>query len=102
MLLGDVREVATVKINGKFVGTAWSIPFQLGIGHDVLKIKDNLMEIEVANLSANYMRLRDRQKPDWKMFNDINIVDITYNKFDAFKWEPMPSGLLGPVRILYR
>ena len=100
--LGDVREVATVKINGKQIGTAWSIPFQLNIDTGILMAKGNLMEIEVTNLSANYMRLRDRQQPDWKKFNDINIVDITYKQFDASKWEPMPSGLLGPVKILYR
>jgi len=100
--LGDVREVATVKINGKQIGTAWSIPFQLKIDTGILMAKGNLMEIEVTNLSANYMRLRDRQQPDWKKFNDINIVDITYKQFDASKWEPMPSGLLGPVKILYR
>ncbi|MCE7068198.1 glycosyl hydrolase [Dyadobacter sp. CY326] len=98
--LGDVREVAVVKLNGKFIGTAWSIPFQLNIA-DKLKAKDNVLEIEVTNLSANYMRLRDTQKPDWKKFEDINIVDITYKKFDASKWEPMPSGLLGPVMILF-
>ncbi|MCF2506466.1 glycoside hydrolase [Dyadobacter sp. CY107] len=99
--LGDVREVAAVKLNGRPIGTAWSIPFQLSIS-DKLKAKDNVLEIEVTNLSANYMRLRDTQKPDWKKFHDINIVDITYKKFDATKWEPMPSGLLGPVKILFR
>jgi hypothetical protein len=99
--LGDVREVAAVKLNGKTIGTAWSIPFQLHI-KEQLKAKDNVLEIEVTNLSANYMRLRDTQQPDWKKFHDINIVDITYKKFDATKWEPMPSGLLGPVKILYK
>ena len=98
--LGDVREVASVRLNGKYLGTAWSIPFQLSF-NDKLKPKDNVLEIEVTNLSANYMRLRDTQKPDWKKFHDINIVDITYKKFDATKWEPMPSGLLGPVKILF-
>lgn len=99
--LGDVREVAVVKLNGKSIGTAWSIPFQLKFS-EMLKAKDNVLEIEVTNLSANYMRLRDTQKPDWKKFNDINIVDITYKKFDATKWEPMPSGLLGPAKILFK
>ncbi|SKC09738.1 glycosyl hydrolase [Dyadobacter psychrophilus] len=98
--LGDVREVAAVKLNGKPIGTAWSIPFHLEISEQ-LKAKGNVLEIEVTNLSANYMRLRDTQKPDWKKFHDINIVDITYKKFDATKWEPMPSGLLGPVKILF-
>ena len=100
--LGDVREVASVKINGRAIGIAWSIPYQLQIPQDLLKEKDNVLEVEVTNLSANYMRLRDRQAPDWKKFYDINIVDITYKKFDATKWEPMPSGLLGPIKILYK
>lgn len=99
--LGDVREVAVVKINGKEIGTTWSIPFQLTLPVGTLKEKDNVMEIEVTNLAANYMRLRDKQAPDWKKFYDINIVDITYKKFDASKWEPMPSGLLGPIKLVY-
>ncbi|MET7255785.1 glycosyl hydrolase [Dyadobacter fermentans] len=98
--LGDVREVASVKLNGKDLGTAWHIPFQLYAGH-ALKSKGNVLEIEVTNLSANYMRLRDQQQPDWKKFYDINIVDITYKKFDATRWQPMPSGLLGPVKLIY-
>lgn len=98
--LGDVREVASVKLNGKDLGTAWHIPFQLYAG-DALKAKGNVLEIEVTNLSANYMRLRDQQQPDWKKFYDINIVDITYKKFDATRWQPMPSGLLGPVKLVY-
>lgn len=99
--LGDVREVAVVKLNGKEIGTAWSIPFQLKLIPELLKEKGNKIEIEVTNLSANYMRLRDKQAPEWKKFYDINIVDITYQKFNADNWEPMPSGLLGPIRFLY-
>jgi hypothetical protein len=68
---------------------------------EILKEKGNKLEIEVTNLSANYIRLRDKQAPDWKKFYDINIVDITYKKFDAAGWQPMPSGLLGPVKFLY-
>jgi hypothetical protein len=99
--LGDVREVASVTINGKPVGVAWSLPFQLTIPPGTLRAGKNTLDVEVTNLSANYMRLRDGQKPDWKKFYDTNIVDITYKKFDATHWEPMPSGLLGPVRLLY-
>lgn len=98
--LGDVREAAAVKLNGKDLGVAWHIPFILPAGR-ALKAKGNILEIEVTNLSANYMRLRDQQQPDWKKFYDINIVDITYKKFDATRWHPMPSGLLGPVKLIY-
>ncbi|WP_031528329.1 glycosyl hydrolase [Dyadobacter crusticola] len=100
--LGDVRESARVKINGKDLGTFWSVPFIAVIPSGVLKAKRNVLEIEVTNLSSNYMRLRDTQQPDWKKFQDINIVDITYKKFDAKSWKPMPSGLLTPVRLFYR
>jgi hypothetical protein len=100
--LGDVREVASVRINGKDVGTFWSIPFIADVDSGILKEKGNKMEIEVTNLSANYMRLRDRQLPDWKKFYDINVADITYKKFDASSWKPMSSGLLGNVKISYQ
>lgn len=99
--LGDVREAASVKINGKQVGALWSIPFVLNLDPGILKEKGNKLEIEVTNLSANYMRLRDKQQPDWKMFYDINVADITYKPFDASAWTPMPSGLLGPVKLIY-
>ncbi len=99
--LGDVREVASVRLNGKDLGVVWHIPFTLPVGNNALKAKGNILEIEVTNLSANYMRLRDQQQPDWKKFYDINIVDITYRKFDATRWQPMPSGLLGPVKLVY-
>lgn len=99
--LGDVREVADVKLNGKPLGTAWSIPFRLAIPAGSLKKTGNKIEIEVTNLSANYMRLFDQQNPGWKKFYDINIVDITYQPFQASRWEPMPSGLLGEVTLSY-
>lgn len=97
--LGDVREVAEVRLNGQPLGTAWCIPFRLTIPTNRLKPRDNKLEIAVTNLSANYMRLYDRQHPGWKKFYDINIVDIRYKPFDATRWEALPSGLLGPVTL---
>jgi hypothetical protein len=99
--LGDVREVADVTLNGKKIGTAWSLPFRLEIPANVLKNKQNRIEIAVTNLSANYMRLRDTQQPEWKKFLDANIVDIQYKPFKASQWSPMPSGLLSEVKLEY-
>lgn len=99
--LGQVCEIADVKLNGVSLGTLWSIPFVMDFKSSLLKETGNILEVEVTNLSANYMRLRDKQSPDWKKFYDINMADITYKKFDASSWKPMPSGLLGPVKILY-
>ena len=97
--LGDVREVAEVRLNGQPLGTAWCLPYQLTIPANRLRRGANRLEIDVTNLSANYMRLYDRQHPGWKKFYDINIVDIRYEPFNASKWEPTPSGLLGPIQI---
>ncbi|GAB3770229.1 glycosyl hydrolase [Spirosoma horti] len=99
LTLGDVREVAEVQLNGQPLGTAWCIPFQLSIPANRLKASGNTLDIAVTNLSANYIRLYDRQNPGWKKFYDINIVDIRYKPFDATTWDALPSGLLGPVTL---
>jgi alpha-L-rhamnosidase len=100
--LGDVREVAEVKLNGKTIGTAWCLPFQVTIPKGILKKKGNQLAIKVTNLSANYMRLYDKLHPEWKKFYDINIVDIRYRPLDISTWQPMPSGLLSKVKLMYR
>lgn len=97
--LGKVCESARVKINGHQVGILWSLPFRIPIGEFLVDGK-NLLEIEVTNLSANRIAELDRQGVNWKKFHNINFVNIKYKKFDASKWEPMDSGLLGPVQLI--
>ena len=100
--LGTVNESAKLVINGKTVGTSWSIPFRLSIPQNVLVAGKNKFEITVTNLSANYMRKYDTEHPEWKKFYDINIADITYTPFHANKWAIMPSGLsTNNLKILY-
>ncbi|MCK5464227.1 MAG: hypothetical protein KAI95_14465, partial [Bacteroidales bacterium] len=57
-------------------------------------------EIEVTNLSANRLRDLELSGGEWKIFHEINMVDRHYTRFDATGWDPMPSGLLGKVRII--
>ena len=95
--LGDVRESAKVWLNGEFVGTAWSVPYKLNIKN--LKHGKNILKIQVTNLSANRIRDKELKGEEWKIFYEINMVDKDYKKFDATKWTPMPSGLLGPITI---
>jgi hypothetical protein len=97
--LGDVREAAQVRLNGKLLGSAWCLPFRLPI-EKALKARGNVLEIEVSNLPANRVRDLDARKVDWKIMKDINLVTLPYTKFDASGWEPAPSGLLGPVRLV--
>jgi hypothetical protein len=98
--LGDVRESATVVLNGKSLGTAWCLPFKVPIAAGLLKEKDNILEIEVTNLSANRIRYLDKKGGKWKKFYDINMVDIGYRPFDAANWLPVESGLLGAVKVV--
>jgi hypothetical protein len=95
--LGDVRESAQVWINDKFIGAAWSVPFILQTGN--LKKGRNTLKVKVTNLAANRIRSKELRGEEWKIFHEINMVDKDYKKFDATKWDPMPSGLLGPVSI---
>lgn len=94
--LGKVTESARVWINDEEVGVLWGIPFKVRIGHYVKK-GQNSIKIEVANLMANRIRYMDQQGIEWRKFHEINFVNIDYEPFDASDWEPMASGLLGPV-----
>jgi len=97
--LGDVRESARVKINGQHVGTCWAVPFRIRIG-DFLKEGANLIEIEVTNLPANRIADYDRRGVKWRIFKEINFVDLNYQNTGYGHWEVMPSGLNSPVRLI--
>jgi len=89
-----VRESARVRLNGKFVATAWSLPFVVDLG--ALKPGKNVLEIEVTNLAANRIRDLDLRGVPWKYTARPNpFVNVDYLPFDASKWKIMPSGLLG-------
>jgi hypothetical protein len=95
--LGDVRESARIWLNGKALGCLWSVPFITETG--ALVPGENTLEIEVTNLSANRLRDLERRGVEWKIFYEINMVNRHYEEFDATVWDPMPSGLLGPVTL---
>jgi hypothetical protein len=97
--LGDVRESARVRINGKEVGTAWCVPFTMAVG-EWLKPGSNTIEVEVTNLPANRIAELDRQQVPWRRFKEINVVDLNYKKTGYGHWEPMPSGLNGQVKLI--
>ena len=97
--LGKVRESARVTVNGQPAGVAWCHPFRLPVGR-FLRPGLNTLAVEVTNLAANRIADLDRRGVPWKRFHDINFVNIRYEPFDAAKWEPVPSGLPGPVRLV--
>jgi hypothetical protein len=96
LALGDVRESARIWINGEYLDCLWANPFEIRI---CLREGTNTLEMEVTNLSANRLRALELSGMEWKIFYEINMVNRHYSAFDATGWDPMPSGLLGKVRI---
>lgn len=89
--LGQIGDVAEVRVNGVKVGTAWHAPYRLDIGKAV-KAGSNQIEIRVANLWVN--RLIGDAQPGARK--------ITWTPMPTYKPDaPLrSSGLMGPVRLM--
>ena len=90
--LGDVKELAEIRLNGKKLGIVWNPPFRVEIIGAIL-VGENNLEIDVVNFWPNRI-IGDQFLPVSKQFTKTNIT--------AFKKDsPLSiSGLLGPVTIL--
>ncbi|GAA4089820.1 glycosyl hydrolase [Mucilaginibacter panaciglaebae] len=87
--LGEVHDLARVKLNGKDLGILWTAPWSVDIP-SALK-KGNRLEIEVVNRWPNRL-IGDEQK------TGKHYTYTTYNPYK--KNSPLiKSGLLGPVTI---
>ena len=95
--LGRVAESAVVYLNGEKIAALFSSPFTVQLNN--LKITNNQLDIEVTNLATNRIRDLDIRQVPWKIFHDINFVNIEYQKFDASTWPVRESGLIGPVTL---
>ncbi len=98
--LGDVRECAFVRINGRPLAHLWSVPYRCEIPRGLLKSGKNTLEVEVLNLSFNRAIKLDIDKVKWRNFRDINFVDITYKPINYANAKPVDSGLLGKIRLI--
>ena len=96
--LGDVRESARLRVNGKEVGTLFAVPFEAMIG-SFLHDGENTIEIDVTNLPANRIADYDRRGVNWRIFHDINFISVAYRSTLFDHWDIVPAGLLGPVTI---
>jgi hypothetical protein len=91
--LGTVYELARVRLNGRDHGVAWCAPWRIDIS-DSVKEGTNHLEIEVANLWPNRLIGDAAKPPDQRL--SWTIQGHSYNTASKL----LPSGLLGPVRIL--
>ena len=123
--LGNVEVIAEVLINGKSCGVIWKKPFKIDITK-YLRTGVNDIQIRVANLWINRL-IGDQQYsdecewtsetgttanglglkkiPEW-VVNNKPRQSTNRKLFVSWKWphlkekELLPSGLLGPVRII--
>ncbi len=89
--LGTVKNLATVSVNGKSLGTLWKEPFRVDITAAV-KPGANELEIQVVNLWPNRM-IGDQKLPEQQRITWASVAP--YKAGDPL----LPSGLIGPVRI---
>lgn len=90
--LGEVKNIAEVTVNGKKIGTIWKKPFRIDITEG-LKSGSNTVVISVTNLWVNRL-IGDAQPGET---NKITFTTMPFYKADS---PLLPSGLMGPVRVL--
>jgi hypothetical protein len=97
LLESPVREAAVVYINGQRIGSVWHPPYEIEIT-GLLRPGANALRIVVANLAIN--ALAAQPAPDYRAliarygdrFQDQGMTDV----------QPLPAGILGPIRIVAR
>lgn len=90
--LGDVKNLAEVSVNGKSLGILWRTPFQVDVT-GALKPGANTLQIKVTNLWVN------------RVVGDLQPNVTKKYSFTAYSYYQaasplLPSGLLGPVRMI--
>lgn len=125
--LGDVQVIASVRLNGRDLGPVWKRPFHVEVT-DALRAGRNELEVQVANLWVNRL-VGDREHPDDSEWTTDTRSTAKGEglaalpewvaswgarpspqrvAFAAWRWphlattkEPLPAGLLGPVRLVF-
>lgn len=89
--LGEVKNLAEIIVNGQNMGIVWKTPFRIDISK-ALKNGENLVEIRVVNTWVNRL-IGDAQPGAQK-------TTFTTMPFYQANSPLMPSGLLGPVKVI--
>ena len=105
LTLGKVCESANVYLNGEKLAVLVGPEFNVVIESD--KLQDtNTLEIKVTNLMANRIIDMDKRGVNYKKFYNINLAPHEKKNmdenglFNAKDWEPLESGLIGPVKLI--
>jgi hypothetical protein len=92
---GPIREAAVVYINDQRAAAVWCPPYSLDVT-GMLRPGQNKIRIMVANTAMNYMA--GHSLPDYRLLN-LRYGE-RFQPQDMDKVQPIPSGLLGPIRLI--
>lgn len=95
-LEGPIREAAVVTVNGHRAGSVWCPPWSIDIT-EFLKSGENRLRIVVSNTAINHMA--GRALPDYRLLN-LRYGE-RFQPQDMDKVQPVPSGLTGPIRLIF-
>jgi hypothetical protein len=90
--LGEVRELAEVRLNERSLGVVWSPPFRVDLA-DALRPGENTVEIDVVNFWPNRI-IGDAGLPESRRRTRTNVRTLTRDT------PLMRSGLMGPVQLV--
>jgi hypothetical protein len=117
--LGEVHEVATVRVNGRRLANLWSQPYRLDITQALIPGR-NTLEIEVTNTAANRLIGDEQHAPDdpespLRVGSTVGSIPswlaqpdgrssarrsfVTFQYFSSTS-RLEPSGLVGPARLV--
>jgi hypothetical protein len=108
--LGEVKNMARIKLNGQYLGVVWTAPWKVDITSAV-KQKNNQLEIEVANLWPNRLigdeqfpndGVKNGKWPEWLLKGEKRTSGrYTFTTYNPYKKDSplLKSGLIGPVTI---
>ena len=90
-----IRDAAVVYVNGQRAGSVWCPPYSIDVTK-LLKPGANSLRIVVGNTAINY--LAGHKQPDYKLLNQR--YGERFQPQDMENLQPLPSGLLGTVRLI--
>jgi hypothetical protein len=93
-LESPVREAAEVSVNGQAAGAVWRPPYEVEV-NKLLHAGENKIRIVIGNLAIN--ELAGQALPDYKLLN-VRFGE-RFTPQDMQDLRPLPSGLLGPIRL---
>jgi hypothetical protein len=92
-----VREAAVVYVNGQCAGSVWHPPYAAKLT-GLVRAGENELRIVVANTAIN--ELAGTALPDYRLLNSRYGERFTPQDMDGL--QPLPSGLLGALRLVAR